>query len=573
MSVYWLRYHRTFRFALDIPISSYICSITFDSTTRRNHSDLRLSFVTALHFSGRPMSDQDGQREPFRYSNEEPYGHAYAGELPCEIDPAHEPQLFEPKRRPGVRCSTILDLLRIYEGVAIATAGLISFELYIVMGVGVLRGQEVSGVEKYLAVSLVAMALAGAVFHGSGVYRAELLWQPSAAMRRLLVRLLLVFLFLATVAFLSKSSHLFSRGWGITWLILCVLLLALGRYGAFYLARRLNKSGYLDQAVAIVGDRAFGADLWLRLTSDTKNGIDVVCTCLGVNQHQGSKDVWDFQKKLHDFREFARNNPLDQVIIASDWSNTRGIQRIVDALSELALDIRLAPTGSILDIAGHSFGVVGGIPMLNLGKKPLDDWWRFGKSVGDRFIASFLLATSTPTIVLIAILIKLQSPGPILFRQARYGFHKKLFRVYKFRTMYVENQDLAAERLVTRDDSRVTPLGRLLRRYSLDELPQLYNVIRGDMSLVGPRPHAPAAKAGDRLYQDVVSDYAKRHKMKPGITGLAQVRGWRGETDNEDKILGRVKCDLEYIDNWSIWLDLKILVRTIIVVVRGTNAH
>jgi lipopolysaccharide/colanic/teichoic acid biosynthesis glycosyltransferase len=162
-----------------------------------------------------------------------------------------------------------------------------------------------------------------------------------------------------------------------------------------------------------------------------------------------------------------------------------------------------------------------------------------------------------------AIAIKLDSKGPVFFRQKRYGFNNEMIEVFKFRSMYVEGCDATASKLVTKHDPRVTRVGRFIRKTSIDELPQLLNVVfKGNLSLVGPRPHAVHAKAENRLYDQVVDGYFARHKVKPGITGWAQINGWRGETDTEDKIQRRVEHDLYYIENWSIWLDLRILLRT-----------
>jgi len=163
---------------------------------------------------------------------------------------------------------------------------------------------------------------------------------------------------------------------------------------------------------------------------------------------------------------------------------------------------------------------------------------------------------------LVALAIKLDSRGPILFRQKRYGFNNELIGVFKFRSMYVDQCDATASKLVTRDDPRVTKVGRFIRKTSLDELPQLFNVVKGDLSLVGPRPHALQAKAADKLYDDVVDGYFARHRVKPGITGWAQINGWRGETDTSEKIQRRVEFDLFYIENWSVLFDLYILLMT-----------
>ena len=195
--------------------------------------------------------------------------------------------------------------------------------------------------------------------------------------------------------------------------------------------------------------------------------------------------------------------------------------------------------------------------LLQVFSRPLADWRLVMKDIEDRGLALLLLILFGPLLLLISVLIKLDSRGPVFFRQARYGFNHQLINVLKFRTMYTHLEDRAAAQLATRNDPRVTRIGRFLRRSSLDELPQLINVLRGDMSIVGPRPHALSARAADRLYEEVVEEYAARHRVKPGITGWAQVNGWRGETDTYDKIKKRVEYDLYYIENWSLVLDIK----------------
>jgi exopolysaccharide biosynthesis polyprenyl glycosylphosphotransferase len=193
--------------------------------------------------------------------------------------------------------------------------------------------------------------------------------------------------------------------------------------------------------------------------------------------------------------------------------------------------------------------------------------------VFDKTIAATALLLFSPLLAVIALAVKLDSRGPVLFRQKRYGFNNDLVEVWKFRSMHVEAADATASRLVTKNDPRVTRVGRIIRKASLDELPQLINVLMGTLSLVGPRPHAVQAKAADRLYPDVVADYFVRHKVKPGITGWAQINGWRGETDTPEKIRKRVEHDLFYIDNWSLGLDLYILAKTPLSLLNGENAY
>jgi len=176
--------------------------------------------------------------------------------------------------------------------------------------------------------------------------------------------------------------------------------------------------------------------------------------------------------------------------------------------------------------------------------------------------------------LMVAIAIKLDSRGPVFFKQKRYGFNNELIEIYKFRSMYTDQADATASKLVTADDPRVTRVGRFIRKTSLDELPQLLNVVfAGNLSLVGPRPHALQAKAENQLYQDAVDGYFARHRVKPGITGWAQIHGWRGETDSQEKIQQRVEHDLFYIENWSILLDLSILARTPFALIRAKNAY
>jgi exopolysaccharide biosynthesis polyprenyl glycosylphosphotransferase len=206
--------------------------------------------------------------------------------------------------------------------------------------------------------------------------------------------------------------------------------------------------------------------------------------------------------------------------------------------------------------------------------KPITDWDVVIKWLFDRVIGALLLLAASPIMLIAAIAVKLDSGGPVLFKQKRYGFNNELIEVYKFRSMHVEQCDATASVLVEKGDPRVTRVGAFLRKTSIDELPQLFNVvIAGNLSLVGPRPHAIHAKAENRLYDEAVDGYFARHRVKPGITGWAQINGWRGETDTREKIQRRVELDLEYIENWSVLFDLYILARTPIAVLNTRNAY
>jgi exopolysaccharide biosynthesis polyprenyl glycosylphosphotransferase len=212
--------------------------------------------------------------------------------------------------------------------------------------------------------------------------------------------------------------------------------------------------------------------------------------------------------------------------------------------------------------------------VLDIFDRPIADWDVVMKWLFDKIVGTLALICLSPVMLAVAIAIKLDSRGPVLFKQRRYGFNNELVEIYKFRSMYVDQADVDADRLVTVDDPRVARVGRFIRKTSLDELPQLFNVVfAGNLSLVGPRPHALQAKAADRLYDEAVDGYFARHRVNPGITGWAQIHGWRGETNSQEKIQQRVEHDLYYIENWSILLDLYILLRTPFALLRTENAY
>jgi exopolysaccharide biosynthesis polyprenyl glycosylphosphotransferase len=240
----------------------------------------------------------------------------------------------------------------------------------------------------------------------------------------------------------------------------------------------------------------------------------------------------------------------------------------------LPVDIRLAAHSNTLRFRPRAYSYIGNVPVIDVLDKPITDWDVVTKNLFDRIIGGLILIAAAPVMLAAAIAIKLDSRGPVLFKQKRYGFNNELIEVYKFRSMYADKCDATASVLVKSGDARVTRVGAFLRKSSIDELPQLFNVVfKGSLSLVGPRPHAIHAKAEDRLYDEAVDGYFARHRVKPGITGWAQVNGWRGETDTQEKIQRRVEHDLYYIENWSVLFDLYILGRTPLAVLYTKNAY
>jgi Undecaprenyl-phosphate glucose phosphotransferase len=276
--------------------------------------------------------------------------------------------------------------------------------------------------------------------------------------------------------------------------------------------------------------------------------------------------------QLEVLEQMIRQDEVDAVLVALPWSDCTRMRAVVGQIAMAPVDVYIVPGIEGLALPIRQAPVVGGIPLLLASNRPLGEWQAFVKRAEDLVLGSLLLLLTAPAMLGIALAIKLTSNGPVFFRQRRLGFNNRLIEVFKFRTMYTHLTDPDARQQALRGDKRVTPLGAWLRRTSLDELPQLLNVLTGDMSLVGPRPHALQTTAGGLPLEEVVPIYSSRHRVKPGITGWAQINGYRGALDTVDKIVHRVNHDLHYIENWSLMLDLRILWRTVRVVLFDDNA-
>jgi putative colanic acid biosynthesis UDP-glucose lipid carrier transferase len=267
--------------------------------------------------------------------------------------------------------------------------------------------------------------------------------------------------------------------------------------------------------------------------------------------------------------EYAKTHGVDQIYITLPMASQPRILRLLEALHDTTASIYFAPDIFMFDLIQARVRTIGGMPVLAVCESPFRGVNALVKRASDIALAGTILALITPLMIGIAIGVKLSSPGPVLFKQRRYGLDGREILVYKFRTMRVR-EDGEVIRQATRDDPRVTRFGAFLRQYSLDELPQFINVLQGRMSVVGPRPHAVAH---NELYRKLIRGYMMRHMVKPGITGLAQVRGLRGETDTLEKMRARIECDLAYLRNWSLLLDLHIVVKTIAIVLKRDNAY
>jgi Undecaprenyl-phosphate glucose phosphotransferase len=279
---------------------------------------------------------------------------------------------------------------------------------------------------------------------------------------------------------------------------------------------------------------------------------------------------------IDELLDFARRHPVDQVIVALPWDAEDRVLACLRRLRPLPVDVRLCPDLIGFHLSHRGVTHLAGIPLLNVFDRPLPGWAYLAKAVEDRVLAALILLLVAPLMLTVAVGVKLTSKGPVLYRQKRYGMNNELIEILKFRTMHAAACDDGGSggaegfRQATRGDPRVTPLGRLLRRTSLDELPQFLNVLRGDMSVVGPRPHAVAHH---ERFAPLIDSYIARHRVKPGITGWAQVNGLRGETDTVENMERRLEHDLYYIENWSLSLDLRIILRTLLVGFTHPNAY
>jgi Undecaprenyl-phosphate glucose phosphotransferase len=420
-----------------------------------------------------------------------------------------------------------------------------------------------------LAVAVAALA-AMQVFAVAGAYDERGLTAGRTGMMRIVGWWGATLLLLLAAAALLKVTGDFSRLWFLSWGGAVAAALVASRVALWLLIQNWIAGGLLTVNVALYGAGPQSMTFADRMTRDGEGLYRLV----GLFDDRQADRVGD-DRRMPGFAELERLVRAEQVqlvVVTLPWSAEPRILEVLAKLRTLPIDIQLAPS-SQLPIPLSRTGEIAGIPVLNIFSAPMSGWRRVVKAAEDRILGAIMLLLLAPVMLLVALLVKLDSPGPVLFKQHRYGYNNRLIKVFKFRSMRQDAADANAERLVRPGDNRVTRLGAFLRKSSLDELPQLLNVLRGEMSLVGPRPHALRAKADTRLYEEVVEEYASRHRVKPGITGWAQVKGWRGVTDTEDKIRERVAHDLYYIDNWSVLFDLKILAMTVIAVVKTQNAH
>ena len=463
--------------------------------------------------------------------------------------------------------SMIIGLLRLLEFAMLFTIGYGITMLYVEPGLELFL-LYVSVIAGGSAVGVLLLQLADA-------YQVPALRAPLRMTPRLLGAWAIAFALMALALFFLKTAGEYSRVWFASWFIGGAIYLVVERQLIAYSIRHWARNGTMERRAVIVGGGEPAKSLIRSLESQPDNDIRI-CGIFDDRDERRSPSVIAGYPKLGtvaELVEFARLARIDMLIISLPLSAEARILMLLKKLWVLPVDIRLAAHANGLRFRPRSYSQVGDVPLLDIFDKPIADWDSVAKRVFDVTFSIIALVLLWPVMLGAALAVKLTSAGPIIFKQKRHGFNNEIIEVYKFRSMYTNMLDPTARAAVTKGDPRVTPVGRFIRKSSIDELPQIFNVLKGELSLVGPRPHAIQAQSHDRKYVDVVESYFARHRVKPGVTGWAQINGWRGEIDHDDKIRFRTEFDLYYIENWSLWLDLKILFLTPIRLLNTENAY
>lgn len=363
------------------------------------------------------------------------------------------------------------------------------------------------------------------------------------------------------IAVATKTSGNYSRLWFFSWLLLSVALVLLGRFAVLEHVRRvMEKGAYVYKALSI---GVFCDPVWPREIQRQTNNEVRVAESLRLQAID----------ELALLSERIARDEIDRVYIAAPWVDIPIVLRKLHLLRHLSTRVFVLPgdRNVRLKVAGISF--LEDRPLFCAIEEPIHGWALWLKRMEDIVLAGSALLVLSPLLALVALAIRLDSPGPVFFRQDRAGFNGRIFKLWKFRSMFEDATDLHAEVQTSRGDPRVTRVGQFMRRTSIDELPQLFNVLQGTMSIVGPRPHALSTRTEGRNLAELVDYYAVRHRVRPGMTGWAQIHGLRGELDSIEKLQNRVDYDIEYIDRWTMWLDIEIIFKTLLIVFRDSRAY
>lgn len=424
--------------------------------------------------------------------------------------------------------------------------------------------------DSYLNMLFALLAVLAITYDHFGIYRSN----ASAFLKAvsLLKAWTVAFFVLIAIGFITKQTEVYSRFF-ITQIYFFgfVTQLILHLTVRFFYKRYLLKNSQQEN-VLIIGQSRLAHFFQHKISSNPWLAEKVVGYIDLPNDKEARPGRKTDPQILGDFDDLINivdKHKIDKLYIVTPFASTPAVQTIFDELIDKHVSIHWIPDIFSLRLINHSMKEISGIPIITLSETPLVGVRLLAKSVEDKILSALILLLISPILLCIAFAIKLDSEGPVFFRQKRTGWNGKSFKIFKFRSMYVHQPDNGKVQQAQKNDPRITRVGGFLRRTSLDELPQLFNVLLGDMSLVGPRPHAIQH---DEEYSERIFDYFARHHIKPGITGLAQVRGLRGETKDIDQMIQRIESDIEYINNWSVSLDLSIIFRTVFAFT-GKNAY
>jgi Undecaprenyl-phosphate glucose phosphotransferase len=487
--------------------------------------------------------------------------------------------------QPAYTLATSPQTSRFLRGWALLSRGTFSTAIFLIDVVWIIATAFFTGIVYYRIVygdigmvsSCVRVGvLAASIFAISNVFRGEyrlpnfFAFKPHA--RRTIQLWNVTLICLLMLGFLAQISVDYSRGWIVLFYFVTLAGLIVLRFLIVRITAMARAAGLISaQRICLIGT---GADIgaFIQHYEPWALGLNVIgcrfLTPVAVTAPAETRQAV-LDRDLAEAVISVRSLEPDAIYLLVPWSATDVIDRCAKTFLALPVEIHLGPEQILHKFDDVELAKVGPLASLQLTRLPLSRAEVVRKRLFDLVCAAIALIALTPLLIAVAILIKLDSPGPILFVQRRYGFNQQPFRIIKFRTMRTL-EDGAIVSQARRNDPRLTKIGRWLRRWNIDEIPQLFNVLTGDMSLVGPRPHA---LSHDHDFEGRISLYARRHNVKPGITGWAQINGYRGEIDSDEKIRKRVEYDLFYIDNWSLWLDLKIIARTVLSRTAYRNAY
>ena len=456
---------------------------------------------------------------------------------------------------------------------------LIDFVLLSFIGLALYFGYGTAAVGDWWRYPILALSIAAAavvILQVLDIYQVQHLQVGFLRIPRLLLCWCVVFVPALGLSHIARLDDASLRMWFAAFFCAGIVALISERFAVRAVLGKWAKEGRLDRRTIIVGADEHGERLITALRAQEGSNLDI----LGVFDDRDGGRVKEVCAgvpklgKVDDILEFAQRTRVDLILFALPISAEKRILQMLRKLWVLPVDIHLSAHTNELRFRPRYYSNLGKMPTLPMFEKPITDWDMVAKLMLDRSVGALLLLLTAPLMAIIALAIKLDSRGPIFFHQKRFGFNNESIDVLKFRSLHHHRADPLASKVVTKNDFRVTRVGRFIRKTSLDELPQLLNVVfKGNLSLVGPRPHAVQGKLQNRLFDETVDGYFARHRVKPGITGWAQINGWRGEIDNETKIQKRVEFDLYYIENWSTLFDLYILCRTPLALLKTENAY